>query len=163
MVEVNLIPTKLFHITITTYLHFTCIHSLILPWFSTHLTFPFIKTSNSCLFHITKICTSKYIVRNSRNKITIHFIILWYYSKFTQHFEHRNHYSLYFFIVLKTPLGLHHSFMFYSNKIQSNKMNIWYIKTESMVFYYKVRTTLILPQNCVSKIPFFFPRTFPFG
>jgi len=90
IIEVNLIPIELFHIIITINLHFTCIHSLFLSWFSTHLTLAFIKTPNSWLFHITKIYTSKYLVKNSWNNIIIHFIIFWYYRKFTQQYEHRN-------------------------------------------------------------------------
>jgi hypothetical protein len=54
----------------------TFMHSLLFPWFSTYLTLWFIKTPYSWLFHITKICTSQYVVKNSRNRITIHFIIL---------------------------------------------------------------------------------------
>jgi hypothetical protein len=79
-----------------------CIHSLFPPWFSTHLTLPFIKTLESWLFHIIRICTSKYIVKNFRNNITIHFIIFWYYKIFTQWYEHKiNCRSLCFSILLK--------------------------------------------------------------
>ncbi len=75
----------------------------ILFCFSTHLTLPFIKTLDSWLFHITKISISGYITKNFRNNITIHFIIFWYYKKFTQRYKHRIHYkSLCFFVSLKT-------------------------------------------------------------
>jgi hypothetical protein len=86
----NFNPTKLFHTIVTTDFHFTFIHSLVLPWFSTHLTLSFIKTSYSWLFHITKIYTLESIVKNSKSMITIHFIIFWYYK------------SLCFFVLLKT-------------------------------------------------------------
>jgi hypothetical protein len=36
------------------------------------------------VIHMTKIYISKYIVRNPKNNITIHFIIIWYYKKITQ-------------------------------------------------------------------------------
>jgi hypothetical protein len=32
----------------------------------------------------TRICTSQYIIKKFKNKITIHFIIIWYYKKFTR-------------------------------------------------------------------------------
>ncbi len=37
-----------------------------------------IKTPNSWSFHIIRIYTSKCIVKNSRNKVTIHFISSYY-------------------------------------------------------------------------------------
>jgi hypothetical protein len=96
LVEMNLILAKLFHYIVTTNLHFICIHSPFLPWFLTHLTSRFLKTLDSWLFHITRIYTIKYI----RNNITIHFIILWYYRKFTQQYEHKHHYrSLFFYFI----------------------------------------------------------------
>jgi hypothetical protein len=99
----NWSPTKLFHATIIIDLHFTCIHSLFLLWSWTHITLPFIKTLDSWLFHITKIYTLVYIVKNSRNKIIIHFIIFWYDTKITQRYEHKIHYKgLCFFVLLKT-------------------------------------------------------------
>jgi hypothetical protein len=61
-------------------------------FFSTNLTLPFIKTLDSWLFHIIRISTSEYVIKNSKNKITIHFIILWYYKKFTQQYKHKIHY-----------------------------------------------------------------------
>jgi len=98
VVEVNLILTELFHIIVTTNLHFTCIHSLFFLGISTHLTLAFIQILVSWLFHIIKIFTSEYIVKNSRNKITIQFINI----KFTQQFKHKNYYrSIYFSILLK--------------------------------------------------------------
>jgi hypothetical protein len=41
-------------------------------------------------------------------------------------------------------------------------MNMWYVKIKSMVFYYKVPTIFIFPQNCVSKNPFPFSQNSPF-
>jgi len=41
-----------------------------------NLTLQFIPTSYSWLLHITRICISEYIVKNSKNKITIPFIII---------------------------------------------------------------------------------------
>ncbi len=130
-----------------------CIHSLFLFSFSTHLTLPFIKTPNSWLFHITKIYTSKYIVKNSKKKITIQFIISWYYRKFTQWYKHKIHYkSLCFFVSLKTWIKItaeSHVLLKYFKttiKIQCN------IKTKSKVFYCKFLQLLsLIPQNCVSK------------
>jgi hypothetical protein len=97
----NLIHANLFFIIVTIDLHFTCIHSLILFGFSTHLTLPFIKTPYSWWFHITKISILAYIAKNSGNKIKIHFIIFWYYKKFTQQYEHKIHYrSLCFYLLM---------------------------------------------------------------
>jgi hypothetical protein len=84
-------------------LYFTCIHPLFMPYFPTHLTLPCIKTLDSWLFLITRICTSEYIKKNSRNKMTIHFIIFWYYKKFTLWHKHRIQYrSMCFSILSKT-------------------------------------------------------------
>jgi hypothetical protein len=80
---------------------------------STNLTRPFIPTSYSWLLHITKICTSKYIVKNSRNNITIHFIIIQYHKKFTQkmniEFIAEVYASMYYW---KHESKLHHNPMF---------------------------------------------------
>jgi len=109
-------------------LHFTCIHLVFLPCFSTHLTLPFIKTPDSWLFHITKICTLEYIIKNSRNNITIHFIIFWYYRKFTQRYKHRFQCkSLRFFVLLKTWIKItieSHVLL----KTTKTTINMWYIK-----------------------------------
>ena len=55
-------------------MHFIGIHSLFLLWSWTHITLPFIKTLDSWLFHITKIYTSEYNAKKSKDKITIHYI-----------------------------------------------------------------------------------------
>jgi len=130
MVEVNLILVELFHTTIITYLHFTCIHSIIMPWFSTHLTLPFIKTPYSWLFHITKIYTSEYIIKNSKNNITINFIILWNYRKFTKWYKHKIHCkSLCFFVLLKTWINYNRIPCFVL-KNQNNNWNLWFSITK---------------------------------
>ncbi len=56
------------------HIHTFIIHALIFNV----LNMSFIKTPNSWLFHITKICTSKYLEKDSKNKITFHFIIFSY-------------------------------------------------------------------------------------
>ncbi len=156
----NLILAKLFHSIATTNLHFICIHSPFLPWFLTHLTLPFIKTLDSWIFHMTKIYTLEYI----RNKITIHFIILWYYRKFTHQYEHRNHQkNLYFSILLKTPSNLHQNSMFYWNRTQNNKKHSWYLKNRvwfSTIKY--LQLLLIFPKTMCLRI-LLLPKTILFG
>jgi hypothetical protein len=88
VVDVQFNSYKIFHSTVTTNLQFTCIYLFFLFWFSAFLTLPFIETPYSWLFYLTKICFSKYIIKNSKNKITIHFIICWCYKNFTQQYEH---------------------------------------------------------------------------
>jgi len=42
--------------------------------------------------------------------------------------------------------------MFYWNKIQNNKINLWYIKKKIVIFYYKsTYNSSSSSQNCVSK------------
>jgi hypothetical protein len=54
----------------------------------------------------TRIYTLEYNAEKSKDKITIHFIILWY-NKLTQQSEHRDPYrSLYFSILLQTTSEL---------------------------------------------------------
>jgi hypothetical protein len=144
-------------------LRFTCLHSLFLPWFSTHLTLPFIKTLKSWLFHITKICTLEYIVINSGHKITIHFIIFWYYRKLTQQYEHRICWkSLCFSVLLKTWIKIIIECLVLLKWNQNNKSDLWYIKTKFVVFYYKIPIAPpILPKLCL-KIILLFPRSSPF-
>ncbi len=55
------------NVNITFHMHTFIIYALI----STHLTLPFIKTHDSWLFHITKIYTSKYIVKNSITRLQV--------------------------------------------------------------------------------------------
>jgi hypothetical protein len=45
-----------------------------MPSFSPHLTLQFVKTLDSWLFHITKICSSKYNIEKSQDKITFQYI-----------------------------------------------------------------------------------------
>jgi len=53
--------------------------------------------------------------------------------------------------------------MFYWNKIQNNKINLWYIKTKFVIFYYKsTYSSSSSSQNYESKNAFFFPQNFPF-
>ncbi len=53
--------------------------------------------------------------------------------------------------------------MFYWNKIQNNKLNMWYIKTKFVIFYYKsTYSSSFSSQNYVSKNASFFPQNFPF-
>jgi hypothetical protein len=135
-----------------------------MPWFSTHLTLPFIKTPNSWLFYITKICTSKCIVKNSKNKVTIHFIILWYYKKFTQRYEHKIHSkSLCFFVLLKPWIQITTKSHVLLKWNQNNKENLWNIKIKFVVFHYKILIDLpTFPQKlCVFKSSLL-PKTFPF-
>jgi hypothetical protein len=96
------------------------LHTFIISaFFSTHLALPFIKRPYSWLFHITKICTLEYIVKNSKNKITIHFIIFWYYKKFTQQYKHIIQCkSLCFSVLLKTWIKITTELhVVYQNKI----------------------------------------------
>ncbi len=85
----------------TLHMHTSIIYALI---FNTlNIAIPFIKTPYSWLFHITRICISEYIMKISKNNITIHFIIFWYYRKFTQWYKHIIHYrSICLSILLKT-------------------------------------------------------------
>jgi len=155
MVEVKFNSHRIIPHYYNIYLHFTCIHSLFMPWFSTHLTLTFIKTPNSWLFHITRICTSKCIVKNSRNKVTIHFIILWYNKKFTQWYEHRIHSkSLCLSVLLKPWIQITTKFHVLLKSKQQGKF---------VVFYYKI---LIGPPTLPQKLCVFksslLPKTFPF-
>ncbi len=94
MVEVKFNPYNLFHITITTNLHYNMhtftIFALIL------------NTSDSWLFHIIRIFISKYNAKNPETKLqflTLHFL---YYKKFTQQYRYGNHNrSLYFSVLLE--------------------------------------------------------------
>jgi hypothetical protein len=136
-------------------LHFTCIHSLFLFWSSTHLTLPFIKTPDSWLFHITIIRTLVYIVKNSRNKITIHFIMFWYYIKITQRYEHRIHCkSLCFYVLLKTWTKIiAKSHVLLKKCIQNNNLNLCCMKIKFVVFHYKVPVgPFTLPKTVCSRI-----------
>ncbi len=84
--------------------------------------------------------------------------IFWYYNKFTQQSEHRNHWkSLYFSILLKTESKLQQNSMCRSKKIKTlNKISV-ISKTIFLVFYYKIlMAPPILPKTMCLKIPFFF-------
>ncbi len=145
-------------------MHFTCIHPLFLPSFSTPLTLPFIKTLYSRLFHITRICSSKYIIKNSRNKIRIHLRIFRYYKKITQWYNHRIHFKiLCFSILLKTWIKITIESHVLLKKFKTtikiygiSKQKLWFSTTNTYSSSYS-------SQNCVSKNPLLFPKSSCFG
>jgi hypothetical protein len=73
--------------TFALHLHTSIISALI---FNT-LNLAIHKNTRSMIISLTKICTSKYIEKISKKKITIHFIIFYYYKKFTQQYGHKIH------------------------------------------------------------------------
>jgi len=127
-----------------------------MPWFSTHLTLPFIKTPYSWLFHITKIYTSEYIIKNSKNNIIIHCVILWNYRKFTKWYKYRIHCKiLFFFVLLKTWIKITTKSRVLLKKIKTT-IEIYGFLLESSYNY-----SHFSPKLCLEM--FLFSKTSPFG
>jgi hypothetical protein len=113
------------------YIHYFCINFQ-------HTKNSNVKKPYSWLFHIIKICILEYIEKNSRNKITIYFIIFWYYKKFTQQYKHRIQCKkLCFYVLLKTWTKIIIESHVLLKKSKTTIKIYGIFKTKFVVFYYK--------------------------
>jgi hypothetical protein len=102
------------------------------------LTLKFIKTPNSWLFHITKICNLEYNVEKSQNKITIQYITFLIFQKiYTTIWTLKSlQKSALLNFIVKQKLHSNCSKIPCFMEMKSNN------KIKSVIFYYQVPTTL---------------------